>query len=182
MSNIDNNIATMSTGEIAARVQELTNRKAALESELNSVNQELKAHASNLKGQLAALNKLVGNNTKGTPGRPRGPRRKNPDEPTVTDRVLELIKAHPEGMQRADILVEFPDQSAAVHGAIRTHQQKGRIINKDRLWFYDPEGAQTGDEQASDERAGEASNIEIPNGPFVDENGESSELDVLPAE
>lgn len=170
MSEITDNVSSMSMGEVGARIAELTERKGALEAELKNVDSELKVHANNVKGQLAALNKLVGQPVKSGARRGRPPGSTNIVGDSISKQVLELIKSNPDGLGRADILTKFVDRDAAVHAAIRVHQQKGLILNKDHKWFYNP-AAETITESSTEAPPAVETKVVEP---------DNDQLDVLP--
>jgi len=117
--------------------------------DIATLKSQLAAKEKELAGYRDELRKLLGSLDSGSAkgaapkGRPPGPRQ--PGAINVSQSVLAFMavnaKVDGPGLSRADILKQFPDRDAAVHAALRVHQQAGRLFNTtDHRWYYaDPQ-------------------------------------------
>lgn len=116
----------------------------SLKTQLAAKEKELSGYRDELRKLLGALDSGAAK-TSAVKGRPPGPRQ--PGQPNVSQGVLAFMavngKVDGQGLSRADILKQFPDRDAAVHAALRVHQQAGRLFNTtDHRWYYaDPQPA-----------------------------------------
>lgn len=123
------------------KVTELVTLINGLNTQLADAKKELSALLGEAKNQLRAANALVGNkntsNGGAKVGRPRGSVPAE-GELSVSQQVLNFVASQEGGAQRAEILAAIPNRDSAVQAAIRVHQQKGKIVNKDHRWHYVP--------------------------------------------
>jgi hypothetical protein len=125
--------------EFQDKVTTLVTRIKELEGLLGEAKKELRGLTGDLREQLRAVTNLVNSKggTKG-PGRPKGSATPEGGQ-SISQQVLEFIKSSPDGTARAAILASHAGHEAAVHAAIRQHQEKKRIYRhpETKRWYYD---------------------------------------------
>lgn len=105
-----------------------------LEAQLGQKKALLRGIQTEMKGELRQLSSIISPKI-GSMGRPKGSALKE-GELSVSKQVLNFIMDNPEGVTRSALLGLAPTRESAVHAAIRVHQQKGLVMNKEHKWVY----------------------------------------------